>query len=331
MGFNVFWDDWNRLKSGDLYLTDCTRLDPEKDRLLIEYLALHGHGDFMPKFLRRYKITEEFLKTAGTEDPDEIYRTYLMIREQAMRENSRKVLKEAAFGSSHKFVRRFAFCRLTGYSWGKSEYTFACGLKSDILRGDIEAFCREMIEKDGPFADEAGEWIEKLKEIPDETLDDWAEGDTERTRYNNLHERAEMLLNPLIGEIDPDSTEFHEQIRDIFDAYIMMVYEEQYGKVTRQEKSRRMDSFTREAYEILKKMIREMIHDEAEAVVAVLSTAGIMRHEFTRDWIREIAWDNTNRNPQHGYFLGLAYKYGIETEKDEKKASLMFIYHKFDR
>ncbi len=332
MGFNIFRDDWSRMESGELYLSDCTRLDPKLDRQLIEYIALHGQGWWMPKFLRRYKITEEFLENADHDDPGGIWRTYQMMREQTLRESSRETLKKAAFHGSISDIRKFAFCRLTGYRWDKSAYTYGCGLKSDMLRRDIEAFCGEMIEKEGPFACEAREWLARLPEIPDERLDEWTEGDTERTIYSNLHEQAHMLLNPLGDDVDPDSTWFQKQVRSIFDAYIMMVYEERFGKVTREKKRRLMDSFTGDIYKILKKMARKMIHNETDAVIAVLSAAGEMRHDITRDMIHEIVWDDSSgRDPQHGYFLGTAYQYGIETEQDEKKASRMYIMYKFDR
>ena len=41
MGFNVFSDDWDRLRSGDLYLSDCAGLDRGLDRQLIKYIAGH--------------------------------------------------------------------------------------------------------------------------------------------------------------------------------------------------------------------------------------------------------------------------------------------------
>lgn len=41
MGFNVFSDDWDRLRSGDLYLSDCAGLDRGLDGQLIKYIAVH--------------------------------------------------------------------------------------------------------------------------------------------------------------------------------------------------------------------------------------------------------------------------------------------------
>ena len=41
-----------------------------------------------------------------------------------------------------------------------------------MSREDILFFCREMIESDGPFAREAGEWLEKLYFMSDAQLEE---------------------------------------------------------------------------------------------------------------------------------------------------------------
>ena len=313
MGFNVFSDDWDRLRSGDLYLSDCTGLDRRLDRQLIEYIAIHGRGWWMPKFRRRYRIGETFPGPADGAGPDEGWSRYCVIREQAARENDSEVLKKAAFRDD--VTGRFAFCRLTGYSWGDrtddNSYTYWCGLKSDVLREDIEDFCRQMIEKEGPFAFEAGEWLAGLQEVPDEELDEWAEGQTERKPYHNLSDRTEKLLKPCGDSSWSSEEERAGKIRSIFDAYIMMVYEEGYGKVSRSRKYRLMDPFTYNIYEILKQMDRRMITDEADAVIAVLCSGRAMGNDLTREWIRETVRAGDGSDSQHGYFLGLADRCGL--------------------
>ena len=92
MGFNVFSDDWDRLRSGDLYLSDCTGLDRRLDRQLIEYIAIHGRGWWMPKFRRRYRIGETFPGPADGAGPDEDWSRYCVIREQAARENDSEMV-----------------------------------------------------------------------------------------------------------------------------------------------------------------------------------------------------------------------------------------------
>ena len=319
VGYNVFNDDWDRLESGELYLSDCTGLDRNLDRQLIEYIAIHGQGWWLPKFRRRYRITETFPDTADKDDPGGYQRTYRMIKEQAARENDRETLKKAAFRNDENGIARFAFCRLTGYSWGDRGAddirTYWCGLKSDMLREDIEAFCREMLEKEGPFACEAKEWLAKLKEIPDETLDEWAEGETERAKYRSLQDELKDILRPADGSAELRGEELENKVRSIFDAYIMMLYEERCGKVTREKKYRLMDPFTRSIFRIMKKLNRSMITDETEAVIAVLYTGNMMNQSITRDWIRNTVWTKTGNNAQHNGFLDLAYQHGIGTKK----------------
>jgi len=327
MGFKVFRDDWERLESGELYLSDCTGLDRLLDRELIEYLALHcREGWWVPKFLRRYGIDKVFLAAAENEDPEGIERAYRVLREQVAREEDRDVLKRAAF-TGRNDIGRFAFCYLTGYRWDPRDYgpyTYQCGLKNDMLREDIEAFCREMIEKDGPFSREAEEWLAKLPEIPDETMDEWAEGESDRYSRQALSVSLHGLLRPSDGPGALHGEELEEKLRSIFDAYIMMVYEERCGKVTRSKKAGLMDPFTRDIYEIMKKLIRERVPDEAAAVAAVLYAGGAMGQEISPDRIREVVWSESDGSPQHSFFLGLACEHGIGTEPDGEKADAMF-------
>ncbi len=324
MGFHVFSDDLERLMTGHLYLSDCTGLDRELDRELIEFIALHGKGWWMEKFLRRYRIDEARLREESADDPGEYGRLYRLLEEQVRRESDREVLKKAAFTDDPYGKGRFAFSRLTGYRWheGKEDMpTCACGLKSDMLREDIEAFCREMIGRRGPFADEAAVWLSELETIPDEMLDLWAEKKTERTRYAGLHDELSALLSAADGSGNPPDPE--KTARCVFDAYVLTAYEERFGPVTRSRKHALMDAFTRDLYRILKQLNRKRIADETDAVSAVFLAGRAMPDDMTKDRIRQIVWDEGSGGAQHRFFLGLSYRYGIGRTKDEEKAKAL--------
>ena len=98
-----------------------------------------------------------------------------------MWEDDPTVLKEAAMDSSDRDAAAFAFCRLTGYSRAPdacdaySYRTYACGLMKEMDREGILGFCREMIRREGPFAKEAQEWADRLREISDEDIAEWKE------------------------------------------------------------------------------------------------------------------------------------------------------------
>lgn len=169
MGVKIFRDgNWNRIKEGAVFRRDIMGLDPEKDRRLFEYLILH-----MPEPMRR-SVTEKLRmeelpeETANIDDPDdELWNTYFVLQEQVQREDDFETLKEAAFKDRQDSLSRFAFCRLTGYSWppdacdAYSYRTYSCGRKSGVTQEGIEALCREMIEKKGPFAPEAEELLKR--------------------------------------------------------------------------------------------------------------------------------------------------------------------------
>ena len=170
MGVKIFREDnWDRLEAGMISLWDIRDLDREKDRWLIEYLILQGRDKLKEKIMRKYGITEMPEMSVNIDDPDdEIYRTYHVLSEQVEREDDVEVLKAAAFRKYRDSRSTFAFCYLTGYSWPPSECdaysyrTYDCGRSKDMSDEDVQEFCTEMIKRNGPFAREAKEVLQRL-------------------------------------------------------------------------------------------------------------------------------------------------------------------------
>ena len=177
MGIRIFKrDNWSRWEDGFFGYGDFRKLDPEKDRLLLAYMLSRCDEGKRTRVTEKLGITEVPALPVNVDDEDdERYAPYLVMQEQVMREEDYWTLREAAFEAPGP-MRRFAFCRLTGYSWPPDECdaysyrTYSCGLKSGLTREDIECFCREMIDNRGPFAAEAGEWLKKLPGVSDEEL-----------------------------------------------------------------------------------------------------------------------------------------------------------------
>ena len=242
MGIKIFRDsNWLSIEYITTSIRDIVGLDRVKDRELIEFLILHAPEQARGKLARRFRLTEIPEERINPEDrDDEVYRTYYLFREQVERESDYEALREVAFCNSGS-AGKFAFCRLTGYSWppewcdAYSYRTFECGLKSDVMREDIEALCREMIEKNGPFTAQAEEWLERLPEISDETLDVWAEGGTERKGYIDPSKELRRFLGTDKGT-EYNDEERAEIMRSAFDAYILMIFEEKNGKLPRIER-----------------------------------------------------------------------------------------------
>ena len=320
MGIMIYRDDsWSRAECGCISRGDIMGLDRKLDRWLIEYLILHASEQIAKRAMRKYGIDEMPEERINVDDPDdEIYRTYFVLREQAEREDDCDVLRDHAFRRRNDDMSRFAFCRLTGFSWPSDECdaysyrTYCCGLKSDIFREDIEDLCREMTEQDGPFAAEAKEWLAKLPDISDETLDEWASAKTERREYLNPHEALTALLAPSDGSTDLSEEELHQKMRGAADAWILMNYEEKCGKLSRRRYLEITDPFIRGVREVLGQFIRDMIPDTAEAVKAVLITGRAMPRDLTREKIIEIIRSNEDDDPLHAYYRELAEKYSID-------------------
>ena len=316
MGIKLYQNsDWVFIEDIIPSVRDIMGLDRQLDRELINYLFLRAPKKLQGQMARKYKLLEMPEERINPEDAgDEIYRTYFLFKEQVRREPDRESLRHAAFHASGN-AGKFAFCRLTGYSWPSpwcdaySYRTYSCGLKSDILREDIEDFCREMIEKKGPFSAQAQEWLAKLPEISDEKLDAWASGNTERKGYLNPCKELIRFLGTDEGT-EYSREEMEEVIRIAFDAYILMVWEERNGILPRRARRERADEPCRVFNELMTQLDREYLTDEVEAVMAILITGRLMKHEYTREWLKETAWSESPKRPGHSILIGMAKELG---------------------
>lgn len=171
MGIKIFRDEkWKFIEYMTTSLQDLKGLDPEKDRELIDFLVLHAPERARIRLAEKCGLEEVPEERVNIDDPgDEIYRTYFLFREQAEREDDREVLRNVAMSDSGA-AGKFAFCRLTGYSWppdqcdAYSYRTYECDLLSGMSREEIVEFCREMVERDGPFKRQAEERLASLSE-----------------------------------------------------------------------------------------------------------------------------------------------------------------------
>lgn len=319
MGAYIYRDDkWDEMQYGVISRQDIMRLDPEEDRYLIEWFVLHAREPINKIAMHKYGITEMPEELVNVDDPgDETFRTYYVLREQAARESSYEVLREHAFGDRWNDMSRFAFCRLTGFSWPPDECdaysyrTYWCGLMSDVMREDIEDLCCEMIEKDGPFAPEAAEWLTELPDISEEKLDDWASWKTERKEPSSPNIRLKPMMRAADGSEELSDEELHKKIRGAADAWILKNYEKRCGRSTRRKFREITDPYICLVHELIGKLDWEMIPDTTEAVTAVLLIGGAMPHDLTRERISEIIYEESDMDPLHRYYLELAEKYDI--------------------
>ena len=181
MAVKIFRDDnWDRRRHGVISGGDILGLDREKDRYLFDWLLLRLNGSKQKKIMERYHSSALPEEAVNIDDPDdEIFGFYSVLAEQVRRETDREALKTAAFRKERDSIGKFAFCRLTGFCWppdacdAYSYRTYGCGLLADSDRQDIEAFCREMIEKSGAYQKEAAEWLSLLPDVSDETIASW--------------------------------------------------------------------------------------------------------------------------------------------------------------
>lgn len=155
---------WRRITSGEI-----AEMDPERDRLLLVWLARHGLNasaaqqrlgvSGTPPFPREYSWS-------GYIDED-----YWMVEEQVLREEDVDVLKQAALADVHP-VSTFAFCRLTGFRYPASDEdqlsycTYYVNRIPGMTDEAVRALCRELIENE-VFVSEATSLLE----------DEWFVGD----------------------------------------------------------------------------------------------------------------------------------------------------------
>lgn len=187
MGIEIYRrENWDRWEYGPYHKTDF-RLDMEKDFWLLRHLLSRCARTQREKEMARLGLKALPAPPVNIDDPEDAdYAPYIMLREQVMREDDYRALKAAMLDAPNAMMRRFAFCRLTGYCWpfvacdAYSYRTWDCGLKTGIAREDIEDLCRELVEGKGAFARQAAEWLERLPMFPDAELAEWASGRTER-------------------------------------------------------------------------------------------------------------------------------------------------------
>lgn len=314
MGVQIFKDgDWDRIREGYVFLSDFHGLDRQMDRRLIEFLIRHMSDRHKEKTMRRFGISA---LPEEKEKADPLHPNFPLFLEQVRREDDYEVLREAALSGDDPDLSFLAFCRLTGFRRppfaGEDDGYGFCGLKSDILREDIEDLCREMIGTGGPYECEAEQWLEYLAAVSDEALAAWTLPKTERRRRGI---QAELRIRVLLQEEYPCDTlcgrDLEDAVRSIYDAYILMVYEERVKKLTRKEKRETVRAFTLKISEIMKHLRRDMITDAAEGIRAVLVTGKAMPPDMRMEDIRKIMLSETEGDPQHSRFLALAAQYGL--------------------
>ena len=156
------WNDWDTPFPN---VQEIRKLDPVEDKYYLEYLVQHAHGSRRNVLMKKLGFSEIPERRVNPRDPeDDQYEEYLVLREQVAREPDAEILKEAAYEAPTQ-IARFAFCRLTKYSYpapwnyAYSYGTYECGWKGGMTTEDVIEFCREMIAVEGPFAEEARECL----------------------------------------------------------------------------------------------------------------------------------------------------------------------------
>ena len=158
-------DKWNEWDTPLPNVQEIKKLDPEEDKYYLEYTIQHAYGSRQRMLMKKLGFSELPERRVNPENPeDDQYEEYYVLREQVARESDAEILKEAAYEAPTKMAR-FAFCRLTKYSYPASwnyacSYsTYECGWKEGMTTEDVIDFCREMIAVEGPFAEEAKECL----------------------------------------------------------------------------------------------------------------------------------------------------------------------------
>ena len=135
---------------------DITRLCKSCDRLLLENIARHSDRLHRWAALRRLEVEE--LPESGLDPEEERYR---ILMEQVQRIHFPEYLEEAASGKRDD-AGRAAFCRLTGYVFREDGARgFACSRTEEATPEWVRAFCERMVKENGPFAEEAAEWLKE--------------------------------------------------------------------------------------------------------------------------------------------------------------------------
>lgn len=330
MGIKIYKkENRDRWEYGPYSLMDF-RLDLEKDRWLVQYMLEHCSETQRRRWLTKYGLDRVPEPPVNVDDPqDGLYAPYLLLREQVMREDDYWTLKEAAFEAPDDRMRRFAFCRLTGYSWPPSECdaysyrTYGCGLKGEVSREDIEDLCREMFERKGPFAAEAAGWLKALPAIGDDELAEWASGRTERRWDNEPDAVLRRLMKP--AKDIPERQDLEDKICGIFDAYIFREFEVITGGDSDNVRHEAVkDPFTWNLIRWLWSS-KERFRDVEAALSGILQGGGRQTAGLTAEQVSQIAWAVSPRSPQHSYFLWMAYWYPVGMDESDDDLALKLL------
>ena len=325
MGIDIFRrENWDRWESGPYTVIDFS-LDPEKDRWLIRHLIGHGSEIQRRRMMIKFGFDDLPAPPVNIDDPEDTqYAPYLLLREQVMREDDYWTLKTAMLEAPDIMMRRFAFSRLTGYSWPPDERdaysyrTYACGLKSQVSREDIEDLCRELVYRNGRYAKRAAEWLERLPTFTDDELVEWASGKTERRFDNDLEAWMRKRMAP-VKDV-PEREDLEDKICGIFDATIFQKYQRRYlygsGIVFREAVEDSFTEFVNRRLDELKKPYKSIV----TAVTELMRAGDRDISDLTSREISRIAWSVSPRSRQHSYFLWMAYWYGIDVDEDNDRA-----------
>lgn len=326
MGIDIFRkENWGRWRSGPFQTVDF-RLDAEKDRLLIRHIINHCTALQQKRLMMKYRMQEVPALPVNIDDENDAdYAPYMLLREQVMREDDYWTLK-AALEAPDAMMRRFAFCRLTGYRWppdacdAYSYRTYDCGLKSEVSREDIEDLCRELIAEKSRFARRAREWLEKLPSFTDDDLAKWASDRTERKWDDDPDELLRKALRPAEGV--PEREDLEDKVLAIFDAYIFRKYQRHHlygsGIVLRESVE---DPLTKRIADRLEKM--KSYYRSFEIALTEIMEAGGREIGLAPEEVARLAWSVSPRSRQHSYFLWMAYWYGIDVDEDNAAALRM--------
>ena len=142
------WNDWDDPLPD---VQEIRKLDPVEDKYYLEYIVQHAYGHRQKTLMRKLGFSELPERRVNPDIPeDDQYGEYYVLREQVAREPDAEILKEAAYEAPTQ-IARFAFCRLTKYSYPAPWYysysycTYECGWKEGMTTEDVIEFCREMI------------------------------------------------------------------------------------------------------------------------------------------------------------------------------------------
>ena len=329
IGFRMFRkDNWDRWMEDDFIKTDTRRLDRYKDKCLLEYMAVYGRPDVSEWAMKALGVSEVPDSIGGigcAYSEDKIYQRYVVVHEQVMRETDYRILEKAAYEAPYELANP-AFCRITGIScpdppaidiYNPGPY----GLKFHMSREDIEQLCREMIERNGPFANKAAEWLQKLPEISDEMLAEWAAPRTERSWDRDPTERLKgYYMNRAAeygaGEDGSGREKFREDIiRSIYDAFMFNEYTDIRRRSSGIIFDETLDWFAKRVVEWYERRRKRPV-SMAASVRAVMSACGAACDDLTEEKIREAAYKETEDKRGHGFYLGVDLLYGFETEGD---------------